>query len=317
MRGASTVLVLTQNYDPTADMVVEELNRRGTPVFRCDPGQFPLCLRVSARSGGHWVGSLRLPQRSIRLEDIHCAYYRRPTTFVFPASMSEPERQWARREARAGFGGIIATLPRWLNHPHDISHASYKPLQLAVAERVGLAIPPTLITSDPHDAAAFASEIGRIVYKPMAGAGINEENQFKLIYANALDTLDVDQTIGYTAHLFQAWVPKAYEVRLTVVDETLFAVRIDADSPAAHIDWRTGYDHLTYRVITTPSRVQSGVLALMHALRLRFAALDFVVTPDETWTFLEANPNGQWGWIQDATGLPIAAAIADALEATR
>jgi glutathione synthase/RimK-type ligase-like ATP-grasp enzyme len=28
---------------------------------------------------------------------------------------------------------------------------------------------------------------------------------------------------------------------------------------------------------------------------------------------LEVNPNGRWAWIEDATGLPIAAAIADAL----
>jgi hypothetical protein len=29
---------------------------------------------------------------------------------------------------------------------------------------------------------------------------------------------------------------------------------------------------------------------------------------------LEVNANGQWAWIQDETGLPIAAALADALE---
>ncbi len=55
------------------------------------------------------------------------------------------------------------------------------------------------------------------------------------------------------------------------------------------------------------------VRRLMQQLRLRFGALDFVVGPDGAWTFLEINPNGQWAWLQDATGLPIAAAIADAL----
>ena len=29
---------------------------------------------------------------------------------------------------------------------------------------------------------------------------------------------------------------------------------------------------------------------------------------------LELNPNGQWAWIQEKTGLPIAVAIADALQ---
>src|SRR6266851_4864116 len=42
-------------------------------------------------------------------------------------------------------------------------------------------------------------------------------------------------------------------------------------------------------------------------------ALDFLVTPEGKWVFLEINPNGQWAWIEEETGLPIAAAIADAL----
>jgi hypothetical protein len=79
------------------------------------------------------------------------------------------------------------------------------------------------------------------------------------------------------------------------------------------VDWRTDYAHLRYSEISVPSTVRDGVLTLLEMLMLRFAALDFVVTPDNEWVFLESNPNGQWAWLQDATGLPITAAIADAL----
>jgi len=37
---------------------------------------------------------------------------------------------------------------------------------------------------------------------------------------------------------------------------------------------------------------------------------DFVVTADDQHYIIDLNPNGQWGWIQEATRLPIAAAIA-------
>ena len=37
---------------------------------------------------------------------------------------------------------------------------------------------------------------------------------------------------------------------------------------------------------------------------------------DGPWWFLEVNPNGQWLWIEHATGLPIAAAVAAALRFT-
>jgi hypothetical protein len=38
-----------------------------------------------------------------------------------------------------------------------------------------------------------------------------------------------------------------------------------------------------------------------------------VVSPSGAWTFLEINPGGQYGWIEDATGLPITDALADLL----
>jgi glutathione synthase/RimK-type ligase-like ATP-grasp enzyme len=101
---------------------------------------------------------------------------------------------------------------------------------------------------------------------------------------------------------------------LTVVDGDLFATRIDAGSAEAVVDWRADYDHLTYMAVDVPAAVRVGVVALMGRLCLRFAALDFVVTPDGRWVFLEVNPNGQWAWIEDATGQPIAAAIATALQ---
>ncbi|MEC3979649.1 ATP-grasp ribosomal peptide maturase [Amycolatopsis sp. H20-H5] len=313
MGGARTVLVLTDPYDTTADYVVEELNQRGHPVFRCNPGNFPARLSLAARLGGGWTGSLRLPERSVALDDIGCAYYRRPSAFELPDHLNDEERRWARREASRGLGGVLATLPRWLNHPADMAHAEYKPVQLALAEAVGLSVPPTLITNDPDEARSFVVEVGSAVYKPLAGGTIAEEGVHKLTYANRIAAADIDDSVRGTAHLFQAWAPKAYEVRLTVVDHQCFAVRIDGDSEAAHLDWRTDYPNLRYAVTDVPEPVRLAVFRLLDRLRLRFGALDFVVGPDGSWMFLEINPNGQWAWLQDATGLPIAAAIADAL----
>ena len=50
--------------------------------------------------------------------------------------------------------------------------------------------------------------------------------------------------------------------------------------------------------------------ALVRRLGLRFGAIDMVQTPSGEHVFLEINPNGQWLWIERATGLPIANAIA-------
>ncbi len=182
-----------------------------------------------------------------------------------------------------------------------------------MARSVGLTVPPTLITNDTEAARRFAKEHDQIVYKPLSSAGVSEDGRYKLVYANRLTEDDITDTVSATGHLFQRWVDKAYEVRLTVVDDVFFAVRIDAESEAGTVDWRTDYDNLRYAVVNVPHDVREHVLDLLELLRLRFAALDFVVTPSGEWVFLEANPNGQFAWLQEATGVPIAAAIADAL----
>jgi ATP-grasp ribosomal peptide maturase len=312
--GERTVLVLTQPYDATADYVVAELSERGVPVFRCDPGEFPQRLALVARYGdGGWHGILRLPGREVALAELGCAYYRRPTVFELPEHLSDAERRWVTREARMGLGGVLAAHSLWLNHPHEVARAEYKPIQLAAAGSVGLSVPPTLITNDPVAAEAFVRAHGGAVVKPLGCGVIAEAGTTKLVYTNRVTAEEIDHTVVGTAHLFQRQVDKAYEVRLTVVDDAWFAVRIDGTSEAAGLDWRTDYDGVAYSVVTVPDRVREAVRRLLARLRLRFGALDLVVTPAGEWVFLEVNPNGQWAWLQDATGLPIAAAITDAL----
>ena len=67
---------------------------------------------------------------------------------------------------------------------------------------------------------------------------------------------------------------------------------------------------LRYEPISLPPEVETSLLALTGRLGLSFAAADFVVTADDQHYFVDLNPGGQWGWIQEATGLPIAGAIA-------
>jgi glutathione synthase/RimK-type ligase-like ATP-grasp enzyme len=62
-----------------------------------------------------------------------------------------------------------------------------------------------------------------------------------------------------------------------------------------------------------PERLRLQCVALVRALGLQYGALDFILTPDGRYVFLELNPNGQWLWVERMTGLPIADAIAATL----
>ena len=52
-------------------------------------------------------------------------------------------------------------------------------------------------------------------------------------------------------------------------------------------------------------------MVLVRRLGLAYGAIDLVLTPDGRYVFLEINPNGQYLWIEQLTGLPISEAIAE------
>ncbi|MFC9064767.1 MULTISPECIES: ATP-grasp ribosomal peptide maturase [Streptomyces] len=317
-----TVLVLTrQLVESPADLVVHELNQRGVPVHRIDPGDFPRQVMLSGRIGPEhhdWTGGWRGQHRELALGDVTAVYYRRPSPHEVDPALSDDDARWARSEARAAFTGIVQSMRcRWVNHPRHNVIADSKPRALATAARSGLRIPATLITNDPREARAFVASLPNrtAVYKPIAPPGQRVFNGEKAAVWTSppLGPDDLTDDIAFTAHTFQQWIPKKHEVRLTVVGGHLFAGEIHAHSDESRIDFRRDYDALTYRVCTVPDDIRCGVQRLMSAFDLRYAALDFLVDHDDTWHLVDVNPNGQYGFIPELAQ-PIARAIADLLE---
>ncbi|PZG16492.1 ATP-dependent carboxylate-amine ligase [Micromonospora craterilacus] len=318
-----TVLVITEPFDETADLVIEHLNERGTSVHRFDLADFPIRLAVTATIDGHgqWAGTTTDPWRTTSLADVSAVFYRRPGPFRFPDTLSEFEYRWAAQEARMGVGGILTALPNaavWVNDPDAMAAADFKPRQLSAAARHGLRIPPTLITNDAAEARRFvdASPAGA-VYKPFhARPYVDHDGRAHGVSTTPVTAGQITDAVAGTAHLFQQQIHKDHELRVTAVNGRLFTARIDAHSDAARVDWRTDYDSLTYERADLPEPTASQLRALLADLGLVFAAVDIIVTPGGEYVFLEVNSGGQWAWIEHETGLPIAAAIADTLEQT-
>jgi ATP-grasp ribosomal peptide maturase len=314
------ILVLTHDDDPTADVVLHQLNARGIPFVRCDPGSFPtdLCLTARLDRGGTaWDGQFAGAPREIDLQSVRAVYYRRPSEFRIPAGGSPAEEAFARSQARHGFSGVLTSLPEavWLNNPSAMADARVKAHQLAVAARCGLRVPATLVTNEPESVRDFARSVGgRIVTKSLATMVTVDDLQGSgvLYTAEVAEELWGDPGIAATAHLFQELVA-GVDVRLAAVGGELFAAEIrpaDLDGP---IDIRAHHENVVYRVVEVPEGVRHAVLDLLRELRLTFAALDFRVDPERGWIFLEANPNGQWAFIPELRDA-IAYAITDFLE---
>ncbi|GAB2665101.1 MvdC/MvdD family ATP grasp protein [Kribbella swartbergensis] len=319
MNKPARILVLTHDDDPTADVVLSVLNARGIPFVRCDPGNFPTAMQLTARldaGAGSWEGSMSGAPREIDLRSVRAIYYRRPSEFRAPDETLGHDRSFVTAQARHGVSGVLAGLPRatWLNHPGAMADARVKPYQLATAARCGLQVPATVVTNDPNAVREFALGVGgRIITKSLATMITIDDNQGSgvLYTAEVAAELWGDPGIAVTAHLFQELID-GVDVRVTVVGDRLFAAEIHPRTPDGPIDIRAHHEHVTYLPTSVPQQVRAATLDLLENLRLAFAALDFRVGPDG-WVFLEANPNGQWAFVPQLRD-SIAEAIADILE---
>jgi glutathione synthase/RimK-type ligase-like ATP-grasp enzyme len=112
--------------------------------------------------------------------------------------------------------------------------------------------------------------------------------------------------------IYQRRVAKQHELRVTVVGDEIYACRIDSQArEESKVDWRAaGYTSLDHQPCELDEAIADRCRALLRTLGLEIAGLDFIVTPEGETVFLEINPAGQWSWVEQETGLPIADAIA-------
>lgn len=208
---------------------------------------------------------------------------------------------------------MLGALPGclYLSHPQAIARGEYKPAQLSAAIREGLNVPATVITNDPAGAKGFAAGHPTI-YKPLHAANYDVDGKPAGIWAVSVAPGEIDNRVSVCAHLFQAQVPKASDVRAVVIGDQVLCARITA--PAGVLDWRAEYRHLKYEPIKCPDEIRRALLRFLAGFGLRFGAFDFALTAEDEWWFLECNPNGQWAWLEHEAGLPLTAAIADLLQ---
>lgn len=305
-----TVLILTSEEDVTADMVIKHLAEQGTPLIRIDPENFPGRVDLTARisAGGGVVGHIITKLRSVDLEDLRSIWVRRPGP---PGHLATVQKEWVSLESEQAFYGTLrATGVPWMNDPDAIARSRYKLRQLRVAQQAGFKVPHTLVTTVPAAARWFSSSAGPLIVKSVSGRH-PEEPPVTLPTTSVPPGADFSG-VAASATCLQEEINKVLDVRLTVVGDELFPCFIKSEDRT--LDWRfLPEDQCSWEWSTTalPCSVREATLRYMKATGLAYAAFDFAVDSAGEYWFLEANMNGQFGFVEIHTGAPISKAIAD------
>jgi glutathione synthase/RimK-type ligase-like ATP-grasp enzyme len=315
------VLILSHTNDSTAQRVLKQICKRGYQALLFDTATFPTQVTLSASFYDvGWQGTFTYDGTIYDLASVHSIYVRRPNHYQVREGFPEIIQGFLENEAYRGFGGVLRSLNcLWVNPLEAQRAAGFKPLQLQIAREVGLHTPPTLITNNPEAVRSFFFEIcnERMIYKTLHGNFfLGGGKAYHIIYTSRVSHhhLEELERVQLTAHLFQPYIDKAFEVRATVIGQTVLSVAIESQhADASQVDWRASYQDLRYRVFELPGPLALQCVQLVERLGLVFGALDFIVTPDEEFIFLECNAGGQWEWLEHETNLPFSATIADVL----
>ncbi|MEU6380720.1 ATP-grasp ribosomal peptide maturase [Streptomyces sp. NPDC046909] len=302
-----TVLILTCEADVTADMVVVHLHATGVPVVRLDPAD----LTEGAALSGEYVhgafrGHLSSGGRLVSIGGLRSVWVRRPGTAATRAA--QPSGWLTEESSQALYGMLRSSGARWMNHPDAARRARHKPWQLRHAQRSGLPVPATLITTFPQAAREFSARYPDLVVKPVSGAHPQDPPRAVPTSRVAPDTDFAAVAFGPT--LLQRRVAKRADIRLTVVGERMLAAR-KVTAADDEVDVRFASPASPWRATDVPPRVADAVRAYMRDAELAYGAFDFAEDADGTWWFLECNQSGQFGFVEVETGQPIARSIAE------
>jgi glutathione synthase/RimK-type ligase-like ATP-grasp enzyme len=317
----TTILIVTEANDLHASAVAEALERKGATVTLWATSDFPSRSEETAHFSADGEKALRIagPDLDLVSPCFDVVWRRRPTYVLDPKALHPADRTFANNECslfRSALFHLLASGAFWVNPLAGAARAGSKLLQHEAAAQVGLKMPETLFTNSIREIRALLARRREVIYKPLSSGGWkNSESDF-LPYTALVteETLVAEAVLRQTPGIFQELVPKAYELRITVIGNRVFTAKIlSQETRMGRLDWRRSYDELRLEPAQLPLEIEERCIALLDELGLVFGCLDFIATPDGQLVFLEVNEMGQFLFVERYCGLPLLDAFSEFL----
>lgn len=178
----------------------------------------------------------------------------------------------------------------WLNHPDYVN--PNKLIQLSVAKEVGLAIPQSWVINGD------VPQLRKLdfITKPLSNCFDFRVN--KDIYTNYTSKLTGKETYDNLFFSFvQENIKKEAEIRVFYLLGKCYGLLIHSqDNSKTKVDYRN-YDFQHENRLEPcqlPADITVKIDAFMQKINLQTGSLDFILTPNGEYIFLEVNPCGQY-----------------------
>ncbi len=210
---------------------------------------------------------------------------------------------WERREA---LHQVLEQVPcTVVNRPSAGRSNASKPYQMRELQIAGFDVPRWIASNCADAVQTFVHACpGGAIYKASSGL----RSRVRKVGDAFMDRL----AARTTCTVVQEYVP-GRDVRVHTVADSAFACEVIG----SQIDYRFEHEHVRYRATSVPADLASRCCRHAAEAGLVLAGFDFRVTDDGRWYCLEMNPVPSFLPYEFPSGLPMGAAIVDALTQDR
>lgn len=311
------VLIASMYLDYHADAVFWGLERSGVSVTRWTLSDFPGEQRLTM--------SLSDDASSIRAEDwsndrdgiwgdcelangFDVVWNRRFGRPQISEKIKKEDAQFISSEsdhARRGIFDEICKDSICINSPATINVFNNKINQLALARKIGLHIPNSLISNNYSEVESFIRNNEKVIFKAfnMPQWYSKRNGSFYTTATTVINESVIKnekKSIELCPGIYQEYINKKFELRITVMGDRYIAVKLHSQqSPSSIVDWRVGDYDFPIERFDLPESVWKKISKFMQISGLRFGCIDMIVDENERYVFLEINPSGQFLWIEE------------------
>lgn len=240
---------------------------------------------------------------------LNSVWYRRPLPYRLDPRISQDAKSFVEVELKEAYVSTAAVLNErasFIVGRIENRVPSAKGHQLLVAQKCGFRTPRTIISNQYDQVIDFARRHKRLAVKHFAphywlrrDGSSSRYVQTSLVEDSASFKRE---SIQATPCIYQEFLEKQYELRVTIIGDRIYAAKIGSRSGAGFVDWR--FEAFSGDFQMTPHQLdettEARILALMKQLGIHYGCMDLIVTPDDELYFLEVNPGGQFLFVEDA-----------------
>jgi glutathione synthase/RimK-type ligase-like ATP-grasp enzyme len=289
------ILILGNSEDAHAAHMYEALTQAGATLDYLDTRLFPTQLRMSWQPDSQ-VGSLTLPGgRKLPLQDIKSVFWRSISSVYIPDLKDAEQQRIAYNDAMSALRTLIQACPaKWVNSWDAYQFHKEKPLQLSAVSQIGVKIPTTLISNEPDEVIEFSRSLERAIFKPVYGGAHTQ-----LVTEEHLEPKRLSKVLSLSPVTIQEYIPGT-NIRTYVIGESVYSAEIRSSS----LDFREDLEAELIPV-KLPETVRQQCIAIARALMLEWTAIDWRLSPQGDYAFLEANPSPMFLHFEHQTHFPI------------